>query len=238
MITRTNVTMVEIAGRWGKSSRPGRRFMRYGAILPASILLWGSAAQAQIAISPVAVSGWGGGQTAEGAYLQGAANVIQAEGLYNVNTAQAMIEYEQARGMYLTNRRKATENYYAGKELHQAVEAQKRERNKTSTEALTLAAQSSVPARLESSAFNPQTGKIVWPKALLDNQFNMKRSEIEKLAQSRTQTTGKPETVKKIKAATVEMTSILKSNITRMSANDYMQARKFLDSLAVTVSQG
>jgi hypothetical protein len=34
------------------------------------------------------------------------------------------------------------------------------------------------------------------------------------------------------------MTSVLKSNITKMSANDYMQARKFLDSLAVTVSQG
>jgi hypothetical protein len=226
MITRTNVTVVGIAGRWGKS------------ILPVCLLLWAGTAQAQIAISPVAVSGWGGGQTAEGAYLQGAASVIQAEGLYNVNTAQAMIEYEQARGMYLTNRKKATENYYAGKELHQAVEAQKRERNKTSPEALALAAQSSVPARLEASAFNQQTGKIAWPKALLDTQFNAKRTEIEKLAAMRAHTTGKPETVKKIKAATVEMTSMLKSNITKMPANDYMQARKFLDSLAVTVSQG
>ena len=34
------------------------------------------------------------------------------------------------------------------------------------------------------------------------------------------------------------MSSILKSNITKLSANDYMQARKFLDSLAVTVTQG
>jgi hypothetical protein len=207
-------------------------------ILPACILLMASTAQAQIAISPVAVGGWGGGQTAEGAYLQGAANVIQAEGLYNVNTAQAMIEYEQARGMYLTNRKKATENYYAGKEMHQAVEAQKRERSKTSSEALTLAAKSSVPARLETAAFNPQTGKIAWPKALLDNQFTAKRTEIEQLAASRTKTSGKPETVKKIQAATVEMSSILKSNVTKLSANDYMQARKFLDSLAVTVSQG
>ena len=109
---------------------------------------------------------------------------------------------------------------------------------RTGAEALALAAQSSVPARLEASAFNQQTGKIAWPKALLDTQFNAKRTEIEKLAAMRAHTTGKPETVKKIKAATVEMTSMLKSNVTKMPANDYMQARKFLDSLAVTVSQG
>ena len=207
-------------------------------ILPACILLVASTAQAQIAISPVAVAGWGGGQTAEGAYLQGAATVIQAEGMYNVNTAQATVEYEQARSLYLTNRRKFTENYYATKEMHQAVEAQKRERNKTSSEALTFAAKSSVPVKLETAAFNPQTGKIAWPKVLLDNQYTARRAEIEQLTATRTKTSGRPETVKKIQAATVEMSSILKSNITKLSANDYVQARKFLDSLAVTVTQG
>jgi hypothetical protein len=238
MITRTNIKVVEIVGRWGKSLRPGRRITLGASVLSACLLMWANGAQAQIAVAPVAVSGWGGGQTAEGAYLQGAATVIQAEGMYNVNTAQAMVEYEQARGLYLSNRKKATENYYAGKEMHQAIEAQKRERNKTSTESLTLAAKSSVPATLEAAEFNPETGKIAWPKVLLDSQFSAKRAEIEKLAATRVKTTGKPETVKKIQAATVEMSSILKSKITKLPANDYMHARKFLDSLAVTVSQG
>jgi hypothetical protein len=240
MTTQLNVAMVEIARRSVEACCRGCRLVspRFW-ITSAGILLWSSTAYAQIAVGPVVGGGYWGGNyvgTAESSAAHGYADVIRAEGLYNLTTAQGMVHAEQARSQYIQNRNEAFRSYLAGKEQRSAVNAQKREAGRHSAEALDLAAKSALPKPLAADAINQQTGKINWPKALLDSRYTAKRSEVERLFALRARTSGESNSQTKIQVAAADMNEILKSNITKMSATDYMKARKFLDSLAATAS--
>jgi hypothetical protein len=208
-------------------------------IVSATLLLCANASQAQVAVGPVVgvgYGGWGGVGTAESSAAHGYADFVRSEGYYNMATAQGMVYAEQARELYIQNRKEAYRAYWAGKEQRSAIDAQKRERTRHSAEALNVAGKSEVAQSLSKDVFNPETGKIVWPKALLDGKYTAKRTEIEKLVELRARTSGGPNSQTKIQAATGELTALLKTNITRISATDYMQAKKFLDSLAVSAS--
>jgi hypothetical protein len=240
MTTHTKINLVESAGRCFIPCSSTRGLMSpRGWILAAGILLATSVAQAQVVVGPVAGPGyWGGGVgTADSAWAHGAADVIRSEGVYNMYTSQAMIQVEEARSKNLINRRKATENYFAGKELYQADQARKRERNKSSAEALNKAAQTEKPAPLGPATLNPESGKITWPKLLLDSRYATKRAELDKLFQKRASTSSTADQLDKIQTATGEMIALLKGNISKLPAKEYMQARKFLDSLAFTAGQ-
>src|SRR5262245_59801720 len=155
-------------------------------ILCASVLLFANVGQAQVVVSPVGfgVGGygdWGGVGTAESSAAHGYADYVRSEGYYNLATAQGRVYAEQARAQLLQNNAAAFQAYWAGKERRSAIDAQKRESNRHSPEALRIAGKSNAPAPLSAELLNPQTGKIVWPKALLDNKYSARRTEIEKL---------------------------------------------------------
>lgn len=181
--------------------------------------------------------GWGygnyGGGTAAGNYMQGAAQVIRAQGQYNEDTSKAMINYEEARTKYIDNRKKWTETYFAMKEQNQAKTAEKHERGRHSSEALATASRSSVPRGLSHEAFDPITGQLQWPEALMAPEYAQPREQIEQLLQVHA-TTGAANSVQ-IQQAVQSLNQMLKSNIQNLPANDYIAARKFLDSLAYTV---
>jgi hypothetical protein len=228
MTTRTNVLTVGFV----------RGFIRMG-IFSASVLLWVNAGQAQVVVAPVGIGygGYGGGAgTVEGSWAHGAADVIRSEGYYNLTTAQGMVEAEKARAIYLENKKTAFQGYLAGKEQRSAINAQKRELSRHSAEALAVAGKSDVKP-LNGEQLNPVTGKIKWPKALLDSKFSAKRNEIEKLVELQAKTSEGSKNQSKIQAATSELATMLKSNITHINSTDYMNARKFIDSLAVSATQ-
>lgn len=179
--------------------------------------------------------GWGnfGGGTAAGNYMQGAAQVIRARGQYNEQTSKAMINYEDARTKYIDNRKKWTETYFAMKEQNQARAAEKRERMRPSSEALASAARSSAPKSLSHEAFDPITGKLQWPAALLSPAYNEPREKVEQLVELHA-TSGAANTLE-IQQAVQALNQMLRSNIQTLPPNDYIAARKFLDSLAFTV---
>jgi hypothetical protein len=209
-----------------------------------SVLLFANVGQAQVVVSPFSfgVGGyggwgdWGGVGTAESSAAHGYADYVRSEGYYNLATSQGRVYAEQARAQYLQNRSAAFQGYWAGKEQRSAIDAQKRESQRHSAEALMIAGKSNAPQPLGAELLNPVTGKIVWPKALLDNKYTARRTEIEKLFELRATTHSAPATQSKIQAATGELAKVLKTNITSTSASDYMKARKFLDSLAVSVT--
>jgi hypothetical protein len=210
-------------------------------IVSACVLLFANLGQAQVAVTPVSIGvggygDWGGVGTAESSAAHGYADYIRSEGYYNLLTAQGRVYAEQARAQYLENRRTAFQGYWAGKEQRSAIDAQKRESSRHSQEALTIAGKYNAPQPLGAELLNPQTGKVVWPKALLDNKYAAQRAEIEKLFELRVKTPSGPNSQTKIQAATGELATLLKKNITSTSATDYMKARKFLDSLAVSAS--
>ena len=220
------------------------RVLRLG-MASASFLMFANVGHAQVVVSPFSfgVGGyggwgeWGGVGTAESSAAHGYADYIRSEGYYNLATAQGRVYAEQARAQYLQNRSAAFQGYWAGKEQRSAIDAQKREARRHSAEALRIAGTSNAPQPLGAEFLNPETGKIVWPKALLDNKYTVRRTEIEKLSELRAKTPSAPNSQTKIQAATRELAKVLKSHITSTSATDYIEARKFLDSLAVSTTE-
>jgi hypothetical protein len=202
----------------------------------ASVLMWTNAGQAQVVIPAGEYWAGGGVGTAESAFEHGAADIIRSEGLYNLNTAKGIVEAEKARAIYLENKKTAFQGYLVGKEQRSAINAQKRELSRHSAEALAVAGKSDVKP-LNGEQLNPVTGKIKWPKALLDSKFSAKRNEIEKLFELQAKTSEGSNNQSKIQAATGELATMLKSNISHINSTDYMNARKFIDSLTVSASQ-
>jgi hypothetical protein len=239
MTTQTNVEKLGIVSRSVKSCCRGcSLFSLKAGIVSASVLLWANAGQAQVVVAPFPAGGyWGGVGTAESSAEHGVADIIRSEGYYNLTTAQGMVHAEQARALHLQNRQEAYRAYNAGKEQKQALEAQKRERTRHSAEALKAVGKSDAAQPLGVEYLNPHTGKINWPKTLLDSKFASQRTELEKLFELRARTSSGLNSQTKIQSATGELASLLKSNITRIPATDYIKAKKFLDSLAATASQ-
>jgi len=227
---------IERIGEMRNSERPSRirnRVFFRVCVLAGAFLSSASLAQAQFVVGP-AWGGWGDTVgTAESSYLHGAADAIRSEGAYNLYTAKAMSEYEDARAKYLANRREATRNYLANKELYNAQQNAKRERNRASN-AAAREIKSDAPAPLGPETFDARTGKIAWPKALLDSQFASKRAEVERLFKSHATTSSSGDEVKKVRTITTEMAATLKGKVKQMNGNDYTQARKFLERLAIT----
>jgi hypothetical protein len=178
--------------------------------------------------------GFGGG-TAASNYMYGMSNVIRAEGEYNMMTSAAGVNYEEARSRYLDNQKKWWQNYLQGQEAHQKMMAEKYAREKHSPEALAAAASSGLPQQLSPDALDPVTGQITWPEVLQDDKYAAERKELEQLVELRAKTTQTAGNAAAIRAAVDKLTALLRKDVQTIPANDYMAARKFLDSLAWVV---
>src|SRR5262249_17486304 len=155
--------------------------------------LFANVGQAQVVVSPVGfgVGGygdWGGVGTAESSAAHGYADYVRSEGYYNLATAQGLVYAEQARAQLLQDKAGAFKRSWAGTEQLSAIDAQKRESSRHSPEALRIAGKSNSPLPLSAELLNPASGKVVWPKALLDNKYTARRTEIEKLFELRAKT--------------------------------------------------
>jgi hypothetical protein len=198
-------------------------------------LLASRAANAQqLAFSPwwIGAGSYGGG-TADGNFLFGMSQVIRAQGDYNLQTATGLVNYEEARSRYIENVNKWTQAYFQMREANQSYQIQTRERNKHSPQALAKAAE--IP-QLGRDELDPVTGKLHWPDALMSDQFAKYRDEIDHLFELRAVTSLRADAAAKLRAATQEMTEILRSNIDNLTVADFVAARKFLDRLEASVA--
>jgi hypothetical protein len=174
--------------------------------------------------------GYGGGTVASN-YMNGMSNVIRSEGEYNLLTSAAGVNNEESRSRYLDNKKKWWENYLQMSEQRSAIDAQRYAASRHSTEALNVAAKSELPKALGPDMLDPVTGRITWPEILQDKQYDDQRKEIEQLFELRAKTSHSTGTGQKIRATTGRMSDMLRRQIKDIPANDYIAARKFLDSL-------
>ncbi len=63
------------------------------------------------------------------------------------------------------------------------------------------------------------------------SEFKKQRDEVDQLFELRAKTSRAEATGLKIHAALEEMSKLLRSQVQKLPANDYMAARKFLDAL-------
>lgn len=177
--------------------------------------------------------GWGGGysyhsSTLEEGIQRGAADVIRSQGMANLMNAQAAGQFEQARSQYLDNRLKATQTYFEMRryntEARQAARA-----TPLSLEQYVRLARDQAPDPLTATQLDSLTGNINWPALLRQAEYQTLRERLDKLFQDRA---NGYVNFSEIQQACQDFNAQLKANLTKYTPNDYISAKKFLDSLA------
>ncbi len=180
--------------------------------------------------------GYGGAQTPYSAELTGMGNLVRAEGDYNKRTSEALVNYEKAQNQYIENQQKAIAARQTAKRLGQAEAAKDRE---AAHESLVRAEQyiaSHRPQPLSHSQLDLTTGQVHWPAALIAKEFDPLRSSLESLFATRAKSGANSVLNAQISRKVGEMKDSLRSQILNIPLAEYSEARRFLDSLAVSVN--
>ena len=179
--------------------------------------------------------GWNGPATAAESYQRGFADVVRSAGQANLMNSMAAQNLEQARSMDFDNRVKWTESYYQMRQANRAYRASKRS-PRLSEEEIARIARAGLPKRLTTSELDPLTGQINWPIVLRDEQYTPERKELDKLFDERAMASSiSPQVYEGIQKYTAELLAALKKNINQYKANDWLSAKKFVDSLAYEI---
>ena len=150
----------------------------------------------------------GGASTYEEGVQRGFADVVRSDGLRRLATSEAMKNVEDARRAYIDNRLKATQTYYDMKRMNNDYRASQRSQP-LSFEGYVRLARAQAPDRLSVSQLDPFTGNIAWPAILRDPRYAQDRLLIE----------------------TLYLLNILQADIDLYVQNDYLAAKKFVESL-------
>jgi hypothetical protein len=166
--------------------------------------------------------------TAEEGIQRGYADVVRSYGMANLLNSQAANQMEQARKAYIENRLKATQTYF---EMRRYNEESRRALRSTplSMEQYVRLAREQAPEPLTATQLDPLTGTISWPAPLRAPAYEPMRKRIERLFQDRA--TGYV-VYGEIYRAVQEFQDALKLQVDALPANDYVDSKKFLDSLA------
>jgi len=165
--------------------------------------------------------------TLEEGVQRGFADVVRSQGKANLYNAQALTEAQKARSAYLDNQYKATQTYFEMRRYN--TEARRSERSSPlSTEQYVRLARVEAPLALTNTQLDPLTGAIAWPAPLAVPEYAAFRMQIEKLFADRSSSYSSYGEIQKVCNAFLEQ---LKVDITKFPVGDYVNARKFLDSL-------
>lgn len=163
-------------------------------------------------------------------FLNAQANMLKAQAEFRLKNAQANVQLEQAQSLRIENQKKFVETR---RQLQDNWESRRKEQltnSKTSSTALAQAARDAAPKPLSTQQFDRGTGKIEWPVALQQPEYQTTRAQIETAMQG--VASGGATTI--LYAASREMRELLRANADSTAAKDFVAASKFIDSLAVT----
>ncbi|WP_158261155.1 MULTISPECIES: hypothetical protein [Pirellulaceae] len=172
---------------------------------------------------------------AEGA-LDGMANVVSAQGSYNLQTSQAAINMTQAQSQEIANHQQYANTYFQMRAQRDAYEAKKHPR--PTEEQLVQLAQSEAPKGLPDGSVNKETGKLNWPLLLQYPEFAPQEKTVEGLLTKKTANgmLGAQDT-QQFTQAVEEMAVTLKRGITKVPPQQYMEAYTFLNKLLYSTCQ-
>lgn len=163
--------------------------------------------------------------------LMGEAAVIEAQGQWNKLTAEATCIYQDAYSKFLDNDVKRVEYYFKKKDIHDYYVERKRKPRLTS-EAIDRINHERAPQRLASQHVT-EGGAIAWPRTLEAADFAAARSELDGLFAERAKGAGGlgSDNFRRIQQVAGQMKSALQEQVTELDSTEYMQAKKFIDSL-------
>ncbi len=171
--------------------------------------------------------------------MNGMASVISASGDAALSASAAAINLTQAEKQEIQNRQAWTNTYFDMRATNRAARSAERGQP-LSMEQLAKIAHDGVPKPLNNGQFNPVSGKLNWPGPLQDEAFASQRDQLDKImAQQAHYGRLAYSDQKNVKQIVNTMFAQLKSQVNDIPANEYVDARKFLNSVlfATTKSQ-
>jgi len=176
------------------------------------------------------MGGWGMPGTAASASEFGMASMIAASGYANLQNSQAAQNYEAARSQDFNNRIQWTNAYYQMRQAHRAYVA---DHTRLSMDEITKIAHDAAPKRLDAAQLDPTNGTLHWPLILQDARYADVCDELQSLYNARATSSGYigAESYRDINKACDKLMQLLKSNISEYNANDFEQAKHFIDSV-------
>jgi len=170
--------------------------------------------------------------TAAESYARGHAAAVASHGYYNLMTAQARVVHAEAASREIDNREQRIDSYFAMREKNRQERAAVRGPRPT-TEQLERIAAAGRPDRLSPSEVNTVTGMITWPRLLQEEEFGALRAALENVFTHRAMA-GKlhPDAAGAAMQATDGMMAHLKTRVRGVDQQDYIAARRFIESLA------
>ena len=169
------------------------------------------------------------------AYYSGMANLLRSQGQYEVEDSQATINRERARTRYIDNQQTLFYARQAAKRLGLAAHMEDREVHKANRARQEEFLASHRPQSLSHEQLDPWNGTIQWPAALMTSEFDELRNSLAELFGQKARGYEKSMVASKIDKNVQEMRDLLRSEILTIPLHDYSEARKFLDSMAVSV---
>ena len=183
----------------------------------------------------IGLGNYSGAQTAYSADAIGMANLVRAQGAYNQDTAKAMLSYERARSEYMENQQRAISARMANKRMAQADDAKQREEEHATQTRVAEFTATHKPSPLSQSQLDPTTGKIQWPVILTSKDFDEFRQSLDSMFETRSKSGQTAVLSTQISKKAGEMKDALRKQILTLPLPEYSEARRFLDSMAVTV---
>jgi hypothetical protein len=171
--------------------------------------------------------------TAAEGYGRGMGDMIRSQGQANLDNSIAAQNYAQARSMEMDNHSKWTQTYFDTRKMNREYRAAERGPRATS-EALIRFAQAGAPRPLDEKQVSPYTGHIQWPRALTDPSFDEGRQTMDEIYEHRAKSEGalSRKDYATVQVTTNEMLIKLQSQISEVTSADYLEAKRFLESLA------
>lgn len=168
---------------------------------------------------------------------RGLADLLRSQGQQAVLNAEAAVRLAEAHRKWLENREAAVESYYETRQ--RAAEWRQAERGpRPDAETIARLARARRPDRLGPDQLERLTGRLHWPVLLRSEAFTDVRSELELLFDRRAYRqyldTREYLRVRELSGA---MQTSLTERIREVPANDYIQAKRFLESVVYEASQ-
>lgn len=173
----------------------------------------------------------------EGAAM-GMAAMVASSGMATLMTSKAAVNAQEAGSIYIDNTVKATQAYIDRQRMLSSYQASLR-KPPASAEQLYRMAQMGLPKALTIDQFDPVTGDIHWPVVLRDEPFTTYRETTQKFFHDAVHhpQTFSYSSYNQLRQSSDECLADMKSRIKSYRPNDYIQAKKLVESLAFAAQQ-
>lgn len=174
--------------------------------------------------------GYYAGTTPAESYAMGQAALIRAQGDAYRAAAAGAIDYEQARRTFMENQQRWHEITLQRRQMGEQQRAERAAADRAARERRALANPPS-PIAMSDAQYDPKTGEVTWPELLQTDQFLSQRQQLDELLKLRAHTGKTADVDEQILQSATAFRNDLKQKIRQLPPSDYIESRKFLDSL-------